>query len=125
MTSKMFFDNALYAEGFLQYLLEHPEDAERIPDDAVIMFSAEEFDRGSSWRTRLVVKAPEPYGGRTVIAVSVRETGERQRPYEFLLPWTGSNMWVRLDQAPWIQEYLTAARVAQTKNPTRYCPVAA
>ncbi|MDE2060051.1 MAG: hypothetical protein KGJ27_10075, partial [candidate division NC10 bacterium] len=83
MTSKIFCDNAVYAEGFLQYLLEHPEDAERIPDDAVIMFSLEGFDRGSSLRARLVVKAPEPYGGRTVIAVGVRETGDRQQPYEF------------------------------------------
>lgn len=120
MTSKIFFDNALYAEGFLQYLLEHLEEAERIPDDAVIMFSAEGFDCGSSLRTRLVVSTPEPYRGRTVIRVGVRETGEPQRPYEFLFPWTESNVWVRLDPAPWIQESLTAASVAQIEKPTRY-----
>lgn len=120
MTSKIFSDNARYAEGFFQYLLEHPEEAERIPDDAVIMFGAEGFDVDSSWRSRLVVSTPEPYRGRTVIRVGVRETGEPQRPYEFLFPWTGSDVWVRLDPAPWIQESLTAARVAQTENTTRY-----
>jgi len=84
------------------------------------MFGVEEFDVGSSWRSRLVVRTPEPYRGRTVVPVGVQETGEPQRPYEFLFPWTGSNVWVRLDPAPWIQESLMAASVAQIEKPTRY-----
>ena len=120
MTNRIFFDNVLYAEAFLHYLLEHPQDAERIPANAVIMFSPEELDPGFSARNRLVVKTPEAYRGRMVIPVGVRETGDPRQAYEFLFPWTGSDVWVRLDQAQFIQEHLTASRTAQTENATIY-----
>lgn len=120
MSSKIFCDNALYAEAFLQHMLEHPDDAERIPDNAVILFSGEELDPQSSSRNRLTVKLPEAYRERTAVLVSVRETGDTQRRYEFVFPWTEPNVRVRLDHTEWNWEPLTAALAGQTENLTKY-----
>ena len=118
--NKIFFDNVLYAEAFLHHLLDHPEDAERIPENAVIMFSREDRDPGLSATNRLVVKTPEVYRGRTVIPVGVKETRESGCPYQFLFPWTGSDVWIRFNETPLIQEVLSAAVGVQEENPTRY-----
>lgn len=120
---KIFFDNSLYAEAFLHHLLDHPRDAEWIPDGAVIMFSPEDRDPGLSAEKRLVVKAPEGYTGRPVIPVGVEEVeGQRER-YRFVFPWTRSGefeAWVRFNDAPLIQEVLSATIGTKEDKPTWY-----
>lgn len=108
MNSKLFFDNSLYAEAFLGHLLDHPEDAERIPEGAVIMFSPEYLDPGFSATNRLVLRAPEAFRGRVIVPVGVREVEAAAHCYEFLFPWTGSDTWLRFSENPWLQESLSA-----------------
>ena len=121
MTNRISFSGLEYADEFLRYLIDHPEDVERIPDGAVVLFITEELDPGFSFMHRLVMRTPDAYRGKTIMPVGVRPAREGGPLHQFVFPWSGSNVWVRLDRAEWIQEYLTAAGVVQTEDSTRYC----
>lgn len=46
MGNPIFLENSDYAVEFLRYLGEHPEEADRIPEGAVVVFMPEQLDPG-------------------------------------------------------------------------------
>ena len=73
MTNRISFNNLQYASEFLRYLVDHPEEAERIPDGAVITFSAEAEDLRFAAAYRSVLQSMAAYHGRTIVPVGVQE----------------------------------------------------
>lgn len=120
MSNRISFNNLQYASEFLRYLVDHPEEAERIPDGAVIIFGAEAEGRGFAAACRSALQPMEAYHGRTIVPVGVQETEGVKNHHTFVFPWSGSQVWLRLDPAEWIQESLSAALGRQPVTPTRY-----
>lgn len=120
MTNRISFNNLQYASEFLRYLIDHPEEAERIPDGAVIIFSAEAEDLRFAAAYRSVLQSMAAYHGRTIVPVGVQEIEGVKNCHTFVFPWSGSQVWLRLDPAEWIQESLSAALGRQPATPTRY-----
>jgi hypothetical protein len=120
MGSRISFNNLEYASEFLKYLIDHPEEAERIPDGAVIHFRAEVEDPGFSAILRAVAKASPAFHGRIVVPVGVQESQGAGARHSFVFPWSISHVWLRLDPVDWIQEPLSACLGRQPTEATRY-----
>lgn len=83
MGNPVFFENSDYAAEFLQYLAVHPEEADRIPEGAVVVFLPEQRDPGLAAHNRVVAQSVEAYRGKIPVFVTVRMTLEAGRRYEF------------------------------------------
>jgi hypothetical protein len=119
MSTQLFFENSRYAEAFLRYLVDHLDDAERIPDGACIVFR-HDWNDSYLWRGNLfLVDRAEAHRGRTILPVIVRETLGPSEGYEFVLPWTLHGRWVVLYRTPWIQEPTTSVIGTQASEQTQ------
>ena len=83
MGNPIFFENSDYAAEFLRYLVEHPEDADRIPEGAVVVFIPEQRDPGLAAHNKLAAQSAEAYRDKVPVFVSVRTTWEVGRRYDF------------------------------------------
>lgn len=120
MSNRISFNNLEYAGEFLKYLIDHPEDAERIPDGAVIIFRPEGEDPGLSAVLRPVIQARPAFQGRILVPVGVQESEWAGGQHTFVFPWSASHVWLRLDPVDWIQESLSAGLGRQPAETTRY-----
>lgn len=83
MGNPIFFENSDYAAEFLRYLVEHPEEADRIPEGAVVVFMPEQLDPGLAAHNRLAAHSAEAYRDKVPLFVTVRTTWETGKRYEF------------------------------------------
>lgn len=82
MGNPIFLENSDYAAEFLGYLASHPEEAERIPDEAVVVFLPE-VDPSLAAHNKLAVQCAEAYRDKAPLFVTVRATWEPGRRYAF------------------------------------------
>lgn len=83
MGNPIFFENSDYAAEFLRYLAGHPEEADRIPEGAVVVFMPEQLDPGLAAHNRLAAYSAEAYRDKAPLFVTVRTTWETGKRYEF------------------------------------------
>ncbi len=84
MGNPVFFENSDYAAEFLRYLAEHPEEAERIPEGAVVVFLPEQLDPGLAAHNKFVAHTAEAYRDKVPIFVTVRTRWEAGSRYDFV-----------------------------------------
>src|SRR5574337_322690 len=71
----IFFENSDYTAEFLGYLASRPEEAERIPDGAVVVFLPDGDLSLAAYNT-LAVQCAEAYRDKAPLFVTVRATWE-------------------------------------------------
>lgn len=84
MGNPIFFNNSDYAADFLRYLADHPEQAERIPEGALVVFIPEQLDPGLAAHNRLAAQSTEAYRDKVPVFVTVRTTWEAGKRYDFV-----------------------------------------
>lgn len=82
MGNPIFFENSDYAAEFLQYLAQHPDEADRIPEGAVVIFLPEQRDPGLAAHNRFVAQSAEAYRqqGHDVVQSEEWALAMRQQP---------------------------------------------
>ena len=83
MGNPIFSENSDYAAEFFRYLVEHPEEADRIPEGAVVVFLPEQRDPGLAAHNRLAVHSAEAYRDTVPVFITVRGSREVGKRYEF------------------------------------------
>ena len=84
MGNPIFSENSDYAAEFLRYLADHPQEADRIPEGAVVVFIPEQRDPGLAAHNKLAVQSAEAYRGKVPVFVTVRMSREFGKRYEFV-----------------------------------------
>ena len=142
MANRIFFENLNYAGEFLRFLAEHPEIAERIPDNALILFYPEETFSDLGGTNKHILNSARAYQNRIPTVVKVRRTTRPGWQYDFSIEpqeelaagktlkdltmkikekvELGEYVRIELTKVPWVQLLTNSTVGEHSANATQY-----